>query len=434
MQVGPFSVKPTAAFTSYLLRIVVPAIIVAGVGLDMLMRQYRVDEENLETMRQARALNVADDLRDAMREARDLVRQKEVLLSMLEGTTNSVRPSGAFAWEPKASLVWHKGGPGGLWRMLAERTRWNEWAGQRKKPPQRALETFDVDGLTVYVIWGRVEGRLFGLAYNESPVPVDSWTWLWIAGICLVVLLVGFLLFEAVQLWRMAEKARRDDALKTRFVSDVSHELRTPLAALGVWADMLAGGRLVDAARRQHALDVIVQEKGRMLRMVDTLLDYTRLEQKRRRYVPVEVDVGEVAREAAELLRGDFADGGVTVLAGENVRATADRDAVKEIFLNLLGNAAKYAGEGPVEVDVSRDGGRVRAVVADRGPGIPDEVRARMFERFYRAEGRGAAAKGGFGLGLPISRRLARDMGGDLTAEARDGGGSVFILELPAVL
>ncbi|MBR4654872.1 MAG: HAMP domain-containing histidine kinase [Kiritimatiellae bacterium] len=426
--------KPTAAFTSYLLRIVVPAIIVAGVGLDMLMRQYRVDEENLETMRQARALNVADDLRDAMREARDLVRQKEVLLSMLEGTTNSVRPSGAFAWEPKASLVWHKGGPGGLWRMLAERTRWNEWAGQRKKPPQRALETFNVDGSTAYVVWGRVDGRLFGLAYGESPVPVDSWTWLWIAGICLVVLLVGFLLFEAVQLWRMAEKARRDDALKTRFVSDVSHELRTPLAALGVWADMLAGGRLVDAARRQHALDVIVQEKGRMLRMVDTLLDYTRLEQKRRRYVPVEVDVGEVAREAAELLRGDFADGGVTVLAGENVRATADRDAVKEIFLNLLGNAAKYAGEGPVEVDVSRDGGRVRAVVADRGPGIPDEVRARMFERFYRAEGRGAAAKGGFGLGLPISRRLARDMGGDLTAEARDGGGSVFILELPAVL
>ena len=87
-----------------------------------------------------------------------------------------------------------------------------------------------------------------------------------------------------------------------------------------------------------------------------------------------------------------------------------------------------------MEVNVRCTDGRVRATVADRGPGLSAEARARVFERFWRATDRAASAKGGFGLGLPISRRLARDMGGDLTVAPRDGGGLEFVLELPAAL
>jgi signal transduction histidine kinase len=109
----------------------------------------------------------------------------------------------------------------------------------------------------------------------------------------------------------------------------------------------------------------------------------------------------------------------------------ADHDAVRGVFVNLLGNAAKYAATyGPVEVTVCREDKRVLATVADVGPGISPKDRDMVFERFFRSGDGTSAGKGGFGLGLSISRRLARDMGGDLTLADRPGGGCVFTLSL----
>jgi len=427
-------------FRRYLLRIVAPAIVVTVVGLAMLVRQYQNDQIQLAAICRARALNAADELRDAIREAgtADAARQA-VLAAWPQGQseTTTIRPVGALVWVPRKGqgLVWKRGENAALWTQLDKRVHWADWTSpaKRKSPPRREVEAVTTEQGRLYVLWGRVDNTLYGLVFDAFPVVVDSWSWLWLAGVCFVGLLTVLLVLAAVQLWRAAERARRDDELKTRFVSDVSHELKTPLAAMGLWADMLAGGRIADEARRHHALDVIREEKNRMLRMVEMLLDYTRLEQNRRRYALEEVDVGDVARETVELLRGDFAADGATVSAETGCRARADRDAVKEILVNLLGNAAKYAAEGgPVEVSVALTEGKVRVAVADRGPGLSAEARARVFDRFYRADDRAASAKGGFGLGLPISRRLARDMGGDLTVAPRDGGGLVFVLDLPS--
>ena len=431
-----------AARTSFgwghLLRIVMPALVVTGVGLYLLIKQYQNDRARLETIRQARALNAADELRDAIREAGTTnVARQEVLSSWPQSQSEitAIRPIGAFIWASRKKLVWRQGGHAALWELLDKRVRLADWtptANKQKPQLQRALETIDMEQGRVYVLWGRVDSLTYGLVFDDFPVVVDSRSWLWLAGVCFVGLLTAYMVLAAVQLWRAADRARRDDEQKTRFVSDVSHELKTPLAAMGLWADMLSGGRIADEARQRHALDVIREEKDRMLRMVEMLLDYTRLEQNRRRYTIEEVDVGEVARETVELLRGDFAEHGVSVMAADG-RARADRDAVKAIFLNLLGNAAKYAVDGgPVEVSVSSADGKVRAVVADRGPGLSDEARGHVFERFYRSDDNASSAKGGFGLGLPISRRLARDMDGELTVAPRDGGGLEFVLELPS--
>ena len=426
-------------FRRYLLRIVVPAIVVTVVGLAMLVRQYQNDQIQLAAICHARALNAADELRDAIREAgtADAVRQA-VLAAWPQGQseTTTIRPVGALVWVPrkKQGLVWRRGEYAALWTQLDKRVHWADWTSpaKRKSPPRREVESIVTEQGRLHVLWGRVDNTLYGLVFDAFPVVVDSWSWLWLAGVCFVGLLTVLLVLAAVQLWRAAERARRDDELKTRFVSDVSHELKTPLAAMGLWADMLSGGRLADEGRRRHALDVIREEKDRMLRMVEMLLDYTRLEQNRRRYTIEEVDVGEVAHEAVELLRGDFGEHGVSVTAADG-RARADRDAVKAIFVNLLGNVAKYAADGgPVEVSVSSADGKVRAVVADRGPGLSDEARGHVCERFYRSDDNASSAKGGFGLGLPISRRLARDMGGDLTVAPRTGGGLEFVLELPS--
>ena len=419
----------------HLLRIVMPALVVTGVGLCLLIKQYQDDRARLETIQQAKAINAANELRDAIREVGTTNVACQAILSAWpqnQSEATTIRPVGAFIWSSRKKFVWRQGGHATLWELLGKRTHWTEWVppAKRKSQPQRALQAIETEKGRMYVLWGRVDNLMYGLVFDDFPVVVDSRSWLWLAGVCFVGLLTAYMVLAAVQLWRAAERARRDDELKTRFVSDVSHELKTPLAAMGLWADMLSGGRIADEARKRHALDVIREEKDRMLRMVEMLLDYTRLEQNRRRYTIEAVDVGEVAREAVELLRGDFGEHGVSVTAADG-QARADRDAVKAIFLNLLGNAAKYAaGGGPVEVSVSSDGGKVRAVVADRGPGLSDEARSRIFERFYRSDDNASSAKGGFGLGLPISRRLARDMGGELSVAPRDGGGLEFVLEL----
>ena len=427
--------RQPAVLRSYLLRIVAPAIALTVVGFAVLLLQYRGDVRRQDEVLQARALNAAADFRDTVREAgNDPESRKAAMLSMIDVVPDSfaVRPSGAFAWEPKKGIVWQQGVSGELSLRISERQYWKDWfPPSSKKAAHRSAERVKLDDSEVYLLLGRVDDRLYAFVFDAFPVSIDSWTWMWLVCIGFTVSLAMFLVYAAVQLWHAAEKARRDDELKTRFVSDVSHELKTPLAAMGLWADMLAGGRIADEKRKSHAMAVIAEEKGRMLRMVDTLLDFTRLEQGRRMYKMETIDIGETVRKTVDMLRGDFPDHGISAVAPEGCEASADRDAVKSILVNLLSNAAKYAApSGPVEVSVSSVDGWMKVAVADRGPGIALQDRERIFERFYRTDDSAVLAKGGFGLGLPISRRLARDMGGELAFEPRSDGGSIFVLTL----
>ena len=404
-------------------------------GVAVLLLQYSHDVRRQNEILQARALAAADELCDAVREAGSAQDIRIRALSTLLSTppeSFAARPYGAFVWEPKKRIAWSRNLGTEAETLLAGRQYWKEWSLHGKKAQQqRGIETIDAGGVIVHVLWGRVDGSMYGLAFDTFPARDDSRTWLWLAGGGFLLALAAFLVYAAVQLWRAAEKARRDDALKTRFVSDVSHELKTPLAALGLWADMLVGGRITDDARRKHALDVIAEEKGRMLRLVDTLLDFTRLEQGRHVYRIEPVDIGAIARDTVDLLRGDFTEHGISVTAADKCLAMADLDAVRGIFVNLLGNAAKYAATyGPVEVTVRREDKRVLAAVADVGPGISPKDRDVVFERFFRSGDDASSGKGGFGLGLPISRRLARDMGGDLVFADRPDGGAIFTLSL----
>lgn len=427
--------RQPAPFLRYLLRIVAPAIALTVSGMVVLLLQYSHDVRRQNEILQSRALAAADDLCDAVRESGSSQDIRIRALSALISTpleSFAARPCGAFVWEPKKGIAWSWNLGTETETLLAGRQYWKEWSRHGKKTPhQRGIETIGAGGSVVHVLWGRVDGNMYGLVFDTFPARDDSRTWLWLAGGGFLLALAAFLVYAAIQLWRAAEKARRDDVLKTRFVSDVSHELKTPLAALGLWADMLVGGRIADDARRKHALDVIAEEKGRMLRLVDTLLDFTRLEQGRRIYRIEPVDIGAIARDTVDLLRGDFTEHGISVTAADKCLAMADLDAVRGIFVNLLGNAAKYAAAyGPVEVTVRREDELVLATVADVGPGISLKDRDMVFERFFRSSDDASSGKGGFGLGLPISRRLARDMGGDLTFADRPDGGTIFTLSL----
>ncbi len=242
---------------------------------------------------------------------------------------------------------------------------------------------------------------------------------------------VMFLLFAvgALILIMDARRERRESERKTSFVSNVSHELKTPLTSIRLCAEMLTEGRAKDDAARGRYLGVITKESERLTRLVDNVLDFGRLEQNRRKYDLADVDIREVARDAAESQRSRVESAGmemsVTVCAEPVVRKV-DRDAVSQIVVNLVDNAVKYAAEGKkLDVTVSADG---TVAVADRGPGVPKRDREKVFERFYRCDDSLAAKSSGSGLGLSIARRLAEGMGGSLVCSAREGGGAEFKL------
>ena len=417
----------------YVLLICSTAVLITAAGIYLLYQQIRHDEDLLARSHRARISESAGMLQDAVRDGgSDLASRISALSACVEkGRYGS--PSAAFIWNPKDHVVWSSGLTEPLSARISSFSHWAEWTSPAVKNPRRGLmELEDGAGRKWFVLWGRVDASLYALVYDAQPIVRDDGSLLWPVGVCLGFLLCGVLGVFSIMLGRAARRAREDDVRKTAFVSNASHELKTPLAAIRIWTEMLSSGRLKTDERRQHALDVIAEENGRMIRLVDNLLDFSRLEGKRKRYSLVGLDVTALAREAVEFMSGAFSANGISCSASVAVRAVADVDAVKQILVNLIGNAAKYAAaDGPVEVSVGVAGGVVRVEVADRGPGMaPDEL-GRAFERFYRAGGADSSGTGGLGLGLSISRALARDMGGDIAARVREGGGLVFTLSLP---
>ena len=254
-------------------------------------------------------------------------------------------------------------------------------------------------------------------------------------GAALVALLVLTIVVAGALLLRQARRSEIEATLKTSFVANVSHELKTPLTTIRLYAELLAQGRVRDEARRADYLATIGRETERLGRLVGNVLDFSRLEQGKKKYERVERDLAAELRRLADAHGPRLAEAGLA-LAVETpgrVLVATDRDAVEQIVLNLLDNACKYAADGgEVLLGIEPAAMGVRVVVADRGPGVPPEQRERIFEKFHRVDDRLTAEKPGAGLGLSIARQLAHGLGGDLVCREREGGGARFILTLPA--
>jgi len=248
--------------------------------------------------------------------------------------------------------------------------------------------------------------------------------------------LVAAILAGGALLMRQARRSEEEAVQKTSFVANVSHEFKTPLTTIRLYSELLEQGRVADAEKRSDYLRTIGRETQRLSRLVNNVLDFSRLEQGRKRFERVELDLGATLARVLEIQRPRLAEAGLVLqqtLPDEAVRVMADRDAFEQILLNLLDNACKYGASGG-EVSVTllqraRGGAEVR--VADRGPGVPSAHRGRIFEKFHRVDDTLTAEKGGAGLGLSIASQLARGFGGDLRYAERAGGGAEFILELP---
>lgn len=266
--------------------------------------------------------------------------------------------------------------------------------------------------------------QLFSEKYGMDGTRV-----LWVGG-CLVGLMFLSLVSGGWLLAKAARRSRLEALRQTDFVSNVSHEFKTPLTAIRLCAE-LAQDDTLEPERRKKALTAVLTETQHLERLVLNALDFSRLEQKRCSYDMRRLNVSEIVREVFATFSTCSHDGILQVPEGECV-ATVDADALRQILVNLLKNAVKYAPGGKVEVKVAAEGACVRVSVADNGPGLSSDALRHAFDRFWRGDNSVTCETGGSGLGLAIARGLARGMGGELTAANRAGGGAVFTLELKA--
>lgn len=220
---------------------------------------------------------------------------------------------------------------------------------------------------------------------------------------------------------------RRSDVLKTALLRAVSHDLRTPLTAIMAAAAPLAGERVDDVERRELAAGVAIEAR-RLSRLIDQLLDLSRLEAQAVQARPDWCSIDEVLRAAVDDVAtpSEFS----LSLDPDLPLVQADAAQLERAFANLLENSARHAGGHPVSVRARPVGQRVLVRIVDRGPGIPPTQLERVFEPFYRS-GNDRTGHRGSGLGLAIARGFLEVNGARVWAESLPGQGTSFVVELP---
>ncbi len=229
----------------------------------------------------------------------------------------------------------------------------------------------------------------------------------------------------------MSEEIGRAERMKNDFISSVSHELRTPLTAIGGWSDTLIEGGASDPDEVILGLRIIQKESRRLTQMVEELLDFTRLESGRMKLNMELIDVGAELYEAVYMYEN--------MLERENIQLTydipeqmcpvnGDRHRLKQVFLNIIDNAAKYGKSGgKIEITLSRDDYTVQIHVRDWGVGIPEDELPFVKEKFYK----GSSKQRGSGIGLAVTDEIVRLHGGTLNIASKYGEGTTVTISIP---
>ena len=223
--------------------------------------------------------------------------------------------------------------------------------------------------------------------------------------------------------------------LQSDFVAAVSHEFRTPLTSIRQLTEMLARGRLDTAEQTQKAYDLILAESDRLHRLVESLLDFGRMQSGSYHFQFDSLDAGVWARQVVERFEATVRSKGYAVEFADDARGArvrADAEALGDALWNLLDNSVKYSPDSKqVRVDVASGGGAVEIRVRDRGIGIPAEDLKHIFDRFYRAGNAGRTGIKGVGIGLAIVREIASAHGGKIRVESTPENGTIFTIALP---
>ena len=278
-----------------------------------------------------------------------------------------------------------------------------------------------------------VDGWFVRVTEAESSAPqlqrkrlVDS---VFIGG-AITVILAGFVFLALA-----VRRERKANDLKSEFISNVSHELKTPLSIITMFGEMLANGRTKGPEQSTEYAEIIWRESQRLGRLIDNVLDFSKIERGANVYDFAEADAGEVVERAVDLIQRRLATAEMSIdvkIDEELPQVQLDANAFTLAVMNLIDNAIKYASDGKkIELRLAKQGERLVLTVKDFGPGIdPDEL-DQVFERFYRARAVRLKTVRGSGIGLALVRHIARAHGGDVSVKSEVGKGATFELWLP---
>lgn len=229
----------------------------------------------------------------------------------------------------------------------------------------------------------------------------------------------------------MSEEIARAERMKNDFISSVSHELRTPLTAIGGWSDTLIAGGATDPEEVIMGLRIIQKESSRLTQMVEELLDFTRLESGRMKLNVELFDVGAELYESVYMYENMLEREDIQLIYDipeQMCPVSGDRHRIKQIFLNVIDNAAKYGKSGgKIQITLSRDSYTVRIEVRDWGVGIKEDELPFVKEKFYK----GSSKQRGNGIGLAVTDEIVRMHGGTLNIASKYGEGTTVTITLP---
>jgi hypothetical protein len=226
------------------------------------------------------------------------------------------------------------------------------------------------------------------------------------------------------------------DRLKDDFISTVTHELRTPLTSIRAFSEILRDNPRLDEGQRAQFLGTVIKESERLTRLINQVLDLSKIESGNAEWHTSELDMREVVDDAAAAVSQMFKENAVELevhLPQDLPSIVADRDRLMQVMLNLLSNAAKFCKRpgGRVNIALARQDGFLRVDVTDNGIGISDSDKEVIFEKFRQVGDTLTNRPQGTGLGLPICRQIINHFGGRLWVQSRPGEGATFSFTLP---
>lgn len=305
------------------------------------------------------------------------------------------------------------------------------------------------------------DGRaLFGSPPTETPpfaimhdVRIDEMPWLiqvWPSNpaaiyadmkqrqnlsVAILVFIASLLVFGSYITVRIVRRELEIARMRADFVSTVSHEFRSPLTGIKQLGEMLLDGRAIDEGKQRRYFTMIVQESDRLTRLVENILDFSRMEEGRREYRFEPLNTSRWLRRLVADFETEISADGVAVetdIPEGLPPISADGEALGSAVHNLLDNAVKYSpGAKEVWLDAEAAGGEIRIAVRDTGVGISEHDRKHIFDRFYRADGEISRRIKGAGLGLSLVRHIVTAHGGKVECESQVGEGSTFSIRLP---
>jgi signal transduction histidine kinase len=254
----------------------------------------------------------------------------------------------------------------------------------------------------------------------------------WIYGVALVLLLVGMSL-GIVLILRDIAREKQMVALRSDFVSNVTHELKTPLTSIYMFAESMFLDRVRSRADRKEYLSVIIKESERLKRMINNILDFSKMEEKKQKYSFVDTDLSLLMRTILDEMNYWFEEKKIKVISeiDPSVHATVDPEKIKQVFSNLISNAIKYSPDGTkIFIRLHRNSDHPMIEIKDRGMGIPEDQLPHIFEKFYRVRRKETEGISGTGLGLTVVKEIIDAHQGKIVVESKEGEGSKFTIIL----